>query len=200
MKTVIFGGTFNPFHNGHLLLSREAIKAVRPDRFIIMPSHIPPHKVAEELMSDEHRLNMCRLAAKELGDIAEVSDFELISGGKSYTVITLEHFKELYPDDELYFAMGSDMLITFLRWYRPDRILELATLICNCRDSRDYEAVKAAKADIEAVGGRVILTECEPLVCSSTDIRKKLDKNEPIDDLVPPSVAEYIKRKGLYRD
>ena len=199
MKTVIFGGTFNPFHLGHLKLMREVIKAVSPDRFILMPAHLPPHKHAEELATDVDRLEMCRLASKEVPG-AEVSDYEINAGGKSYTVFTLEHFHDLYPDDDLYFAMGSDMLISFLNWYKPDRIMELATLVCNCRDEHDREAIASAKAEIESRGGRCIITECEALVCSSTEIRKRIDNGLRFDDLVPASVAEYIKKRGLYRD
>ena len=199
MKTVIFGGTFNPFHLGHLKLVREVEKTVSPDRFILMPAHLPPHKLAEDLVSDADRLEMCRLAAMEVEGV-EVSDYEINAGGKSYTVFTLEHFHELYPDDELYFAMGSDMLISFLNWYRTDRIMELATLVCNCRDENDREAITTAKAEIESRGGRCVLTECDALVCSSTDVRTRIESGLPIDDLVPKSIAEYIDKRGLYRD
>lgn len=198
-KTVVFGGTFNPFHFGHLKLMREVISAVSPDRFILMPTHIPPHKVEEEIVDDFDRLEMCRLVAKEFS-IVEVSDYEMIAGGKSYTVRTLEHLHELYPDEELHFAMGSDMLKSFLNWYMPERIMELATLVCNCRDDADRKSIASAKASIEARGGRCILTECKPLVCSSTEVRERIKRCETIDDLVPAAVAEYIERKGLYRD
>ena len=198
-KTVVFGGTFNPFHLGHLKLMKEVINTVSPDRFILMPAHLPPHKVAEELVDDIDRFEMCRLAAKDM-PIVEVSDFEIVSGEKSYTVLTLEHLHGLYPDEDLYFAMGSDMLLTFLNWYKPDRIMELATIVCNCRDESDAMAIETAKAEIEARGGRCILTECNPLVCSSTQVRERINRGEPITDLVPAAVAEYINRKGLYSD
>ena len=199
MKTVIFGGSFNPFHNGHMQLSREVIKTVEPDRFIIVPSHIPPHKAADSLLADSDRLEMCRLAAAEIGSIASASDFEIISGGKSYTVYTLEYFHSVYPESDLYFAMGSDMLKSFLRWYMPERIMELATIVCNCRDENDREDIKTAKEEIETRGGRCILTACPALILSSTDVRKKLFAGASISSLVPASVAEYIERKGLYR-
>lgn len=199
MKTVIFGGTFNPFHLGHLKLMNEVQKAVAPDRFILMPVHIPPHKVASELADDMTRLEMCRLATKGL-DGVEVSDYEIKSGGKSYTYLTLEYMHRQYPDDELYFAMGSDMLISFLEWNKSDRIMELATLVCNCRDEKDRAAVEAARSQIENRGGRCIITECEALVCSSTDIRNRIEAGLPIADLVPGSIADYIEKRGLYRD
>ncbi len=199
MKTVIFGGSFNPFHLGHLKLIDEVAKAVEPDRLILVPAHIPPHKSAEELMSDADRLEMCRLGISGRPG-TEVSDFEIRGGGKSYTVYTLEYFHSLWPQDELYFAMGSDMLINFLSWFRPERIMELATLVCNCRDEADRSAIRSAKSRIEAKGGRCILTNCDPLVCSSTDIRAKIERGEPITELVPRAVSEYIEKRGLYRE
>ena len=198
-KTVVFGGTFNPFHLGHLKLITEVAAVVKPDRFILMPTHIPPHKEAHELLDDTDRLEMCRLIASELQGV-EVSDYEIKAGGKSYTVNTLEYLHSVYPEDELYFAMGSDMLISFMSWYRPERILELATLVCNCRDENDRNACEAAKSEIEAAGGRCIITECEPLVCSSTEVRDLIDRGERIDGLVPAVIAEYIEKRGLYRD
>lgn len=198
-KTVIFGGTFNPPHLGHLKLIQEVISAVRPDRFMIVPSHASPHKTAVNLMSDEDRLEMCRLAAENCPG-TEVSDFEIKSGGTSYTVYTVEHFHSLMPKSRLYLAMGSDMLRVFTDWYMPERILELAALVCNCRDEADRAECEADKKKIEAMGGECILTKCEPLVCSSTVVRERLLRGEDITDLVPKNVAEYIIRKGLYRD
>lgn len=197
-KTVVFGGTFNPFHFGHLKLMEETAKAVSPDRFILMPTHISPNKGEDKLVSDGDRLAMCRLAAGCMAGV-EVSDYEINAGGRSYTVLTLEHLHEIYPNDELYFAMGSDMLISFLHWWRSERIMELAALVCCCRNENERQAAALAKAEIESRGGRCVLISCEPLVCSSTEIRRAVAENKPIDGLVPKAVAEYIERKGLYR-
>ncbi len=197
-KTVVFGGTFNPFHFGHLKLINEVISTVRPDRFILMPAHLPPHKIEEELLNDSDRLEILRLAASELSGV-EVSDYEIKTGGKSYTVNTLEYLHRLYPDEQLYFAMGSDMLISFLNWYRAERILELAVLVCNCRDESEMAAAKSAGERIAEKGGRCVFTECEPLVCSSTTVRERIKAGLPITDLVPKPVADYIERNGLYR-
>lgn len=199
MKTVIFGGTFNPFHSGHLNLMENVISEVKPDRFIVMPAHVPPHKQEDELMSDADRLEMCKLAVRDYPGV-EVSDYEISAGGKSYTVKTLEYFHRLRPHDELYFAMGSDMFITFLDWYRADRIIELAAIICGFRDNKDLAAAERVKAELKARGGRCIFIHHEPYVCSSTDIREKIESKEPIDSFVPAAVAEYIEKRGLYRD
>lgn len=198
-KTLIFGGTFNPPHFGHLKLMDEAARAVSPYRVIVMPTHLSPHKCDNGNISDEDRLAMCRLAFGGKEGVS-VSDFEVKKGGKSYTVLTLQHLHEAFPDEELYFAMGSDMLISFLRWRDPERIMELASLVCCCRNGNEREAAERAKAEIEGRGGRCILCNSEPLVCSSSEIRRKIADNEPISGVLPDAVDEYIRRKGLYRD
>ena len=127
MKTVIFGGTFNPVHMGHIAMIKAAMKKLKPDKLIMMPAHIPPHKQAHNLAPDSARLEMCRIAAKDIPGVS-VSDYELKAGGKSYTVNTLESYHAAHPSEQLCFLMGSDMLESFLGWYRADRILELSSL------------------------------------------------------------------------
>lgn len=197
-KTLVFGGTFNPPHFGHLKLMEEAARAVSPDRVIVMPTHLSPHKSDNANVGDHDRLEMCRLAFEGMESVL-VSDFEVKQGGRSYTVLTLENLHETCPDEELYFAMGSDMLISFLNWRNPERIMELATLVCCCRDESERRAAEAAKAEIDSRGGRCILCSSEPLVCSSSEIRRKIAENEPICGLLPDKVAQYIERRGLYR-
>lgn len=197
MKTVIFGGTFNPIHIGHIGDIKTALKKLKPNRLIVMPTHIPPHKDACGLASDDDRLNMCRLAVEGIKG-CEVSDYEQTQGGRSYTVATLEHFNELYPQDELYFLMGSDMLISFLSWYRADRILELATLVCVSRSVPDCERIKGAAEDIKNAGGRVIILDSEPIDVSSTDIRSGLAAYRSSGGLLPKAVEKYILKNNLY--
>jgi len=110
--TAIFGGSFNPVHNGHVNLVREMSAALCPDRILIVPTGISPFKQGvKPMFSGDDRFNMCRLA---FGDIknCSVSRYELDSSGVSYTVLTLRHFHEMYPDDELYLIVGSDMLLS----------------------------------------------------------------------------------------
>lgn len=197
-KTLVFGGTFNPPHFGHLKLMEVAARAVSPDRVIVMPTHLSPHKSDNGNVGDDDRLNMCVLAFDSLESVS-VSDFEVKKGGRSYTVLTLEHLHETCPDEELYFAMGSDMLISFLNWRNPARIMELAALVCCCRDESERRAAGLARAEIESRGGRCILCDSEPFVCSSSEIRRKIAENEPIYGLLPDEVAQYVERKGLYR-
>ena len=197
MKIAIFGGTFNPIHNGHLNVIENVQKALNPDRLILMPTHIPPHKAVKDLASDEARLEMCRLVAN-LYENVEVSDFELKSEGKSYTVTTMEYLRSIYSDDDLYFVMGSDMLGTFLTWYMPERIMELCTLVCVCRSEDDKKQSEAKAEEIRKAGGRCILIDCEAVEASSTEIRADLIAYNTSFGRIPESVEQYILENGLY--
>lgn len=197
MKTVIFGGTFNPIHIGHISDIKTALKKLKPDRLIVMPTHIPPHKLPTELASDGDRLEMCRLAVKDIKG-CEVSDYEITQGGKSYTVHTMEYFHEINPADELYFLMGSDMLMTFLDWYMPERILELATLVCISRSAMDEGNIRKSAERIRSIGGRVVILDCDPIEISSTDIRSAIAAYGSADGLVPKAAEKYILKKNLY--
>ena len=198
MKTVIFGGTFNPIHNGHLNVVNAVKNSIKPERFILMPTSVPPHKVSCDLADDNHRLEMCRLAINGIDGVA-VSDYEMKKEGRSYTVHTLEHFHELYPDDELYFVMGTDMLKTLPSWYNSARIMELATILGISREENDDREVAEYAEKIREAGGRCIILTCEPVEVSSTDIREGID-TEFVKPLLPKSVYDYIKANNLYLD
>ncbi|MCD8106926.1 MAG: nicotinate-nucleotide adenylyltransferase [Oscillospiraceae bacterium] len=197
MKIAIFGGTFNPIHNGHLNVIENVQKVLNPDKLILMPTHIPPHKAVKDLASDEARLEMCRLAASLYENVL-VSDFELKAEGKSYTVTTMEHLKSIYPDDNLYFVMGSDMLKTFLSWYQPERIMELCTLVCVCRSEADRKSAKENAEEIMAHGGRCTIIDCEAVEASSTEIRADLIAYNTSFGRIPGNVESYISENGLY--
>ncbi len=197
MKIAVLGGTFNPIHNGHLNIVDAVLQSLNPDKLIIMPTGTPPHKQAKNLVSDGDRLAMLNLAVADKEKVT-VSDYEILKEGKSYTVLTMEHLSTLYPNDELYFVMGSDMLFTFLNWFRPERIMQLATLVGICRDEDSREKDKESAERIIAAGGRCILINCPAVEVSSTEIRTKAQAGKDISDLVPLSVADYIKERGLY--
>ena len=129
-KLIFFGGTFDPPHNEHIAELKAAIEETGAEKAIIMPTSSPPHKETFFKATDADRLEMCRLA---FGDIngAEVSDFEINAGGKSYSYVTLDYLKKKYPDYKILFLMGTDMLASFDKWKYPEKILSLATpLLC----------------------------------------------------------------------
>ena len=136
-KIAVYGGTFNPIHNGHIHLIEKFKKLIGFDKVVLIPTNLPPHKEALELASAEDRLQMCRLAARDAG--FEVSDIEIRRRGRSYTVDTLESLKESDPDAEFYLVMGEDMFLTLLSWRRPDDILKLSTI---CAAPRSWQGLK----------------------------------------------------------
>ncbi len=192
-RTGIFGGTFNPIHNGHLHLLKEADKALSFDRILLIPANLPPHKQAPDLAPGKERLEMARLAAAGMEKVF-VSDIELKAKGKSYTVLTLEKLHALFPEERFTLLMGADMLLTFDQWYRWQDILKLADLAAFARNDGEEEAL-LKKAE-EFSGARVIRTE--PLPLSSTEIREILKKGGDVSNMVPEAVLSYIKRRGLY--
>lgn len=190
MKIGIFGGTFNPVHKGHVNLVKNFKEKLNLDKVLVIPTGTPPHKQAKELASSEDRINMCKLA---FGNLAEVSDIEIARGGKSYTVETLEALKEIYKDDDFYFLVGSDMLLSFKRWYRWEDILSMCTL---CATDRNYEETcKDADGDFFE---KIIFCDFDKTVVSSSEVRQKLTKGEDVSHLLPQEVEIYIKEKGLY--
>ena len=106
MRIGVFGGSFNPIHNGHIELIRGIISELSLDRLLVVPSFLPPHKVADTSVSPENRLDMCRISISEIPD-AEISDIEIRRGGTSYTYETLEELRSIFPRDELFLIIGG---------------------------------------------------------------------------------------------
>ncbi len=148
-----------------------------------------------KLASGEHRFEMCRLAFDD--ERFEVSSIELDRGDRSYTVETLRELKKLYPEDELYFIIGSDMLGTLTRWYLWEEIISLASI---CAASREKGYVPDLSSFSDEQKKRIILLDVEPFEVSSTEIRAIIAKGEENPALISPKVAEYIRKNGLYDD
>lgn len=201
MKTAILGGTFNPVHNGHLNLMRIFLEKINPDRLILLPCCIPPHKQAENLAGTRQRLEMC-YALSGVDSRITVSDYEIINGGKNYTADTLEFLKRLYPQDKLYLIVGSDMFMSLNEWRDPQRIFKNAVICATYRNHiDDIEKMRAYARNVLGLGeDSYILCESEPFEVSSTQIRDMVRAGEDISALVPKSVLDIIEKEGLYRD
>lgn len=197
MSTILlFGGAFNPVHKEHVALARAAVKKFNPQKLIVIPTAVSPHKSGSSVASGEDRLNMCRLAFADI-PCAEVSDYEISNGGVSYSYITCEHFKDLYPDADIYFLMGGDMLASFPAWKNPERILSCVTLAAGARESA-FD-LKKSKSEVE----RVFCVKVERVrytgqKVSSTRVRTLSCLGEDIGAYVLPPVRQYIKSRGLY--
>ena len=190
MKIGMLGGSFNPIHTGHLILAQECWHRLKLDKVIFIPSYIQPLKTHEEPVSPADRLNMARLAVH--GDARfEVCTHELDKGGVSYSIDTIKHLREKYgPKAELYFLTGSDSAEAMSMWKDIDEILRLTRFVIVARPGW------GAQGDYES---RVTRLEMPAIEISSTMIRERVKDRQPIDYLVPRSVAEFIRDKGLYR-
>ena len=204
MKIGIYGGTFGPVHLGHIRAAHAFLTACTLDRLYILPTAIPPHKAASEQDTPGDRLQMLRLAFSEpayADDRIVVSDYEQTRGGKSYTVLTLEHFAK--ESDDLTMLCGTDMFLTLERWYRGEDILRMAKICCLCRDDRpdaNEEIRRAAEHYQSTYGTHIILPPFTPLVISSTEVRERIARGRPTEDILCASVRRYIDEHGLYRN
>jgi len=203
MKIGLFGGTFNPPHNGHWNIACMAKEELGLDRLILMPAGIPPHKVMPQNTADtEERFRMtCLLAStlQEEGISTEVSRLELERAGKSYTSDTLRELKKSCPADEIFLNMGGDMFLTLDQWHESDVIFSLAHIAAAPREGDEMGKMQEKKklyegkysADVTILEGRV-------LELSSTDIRMSVETGEAYL-LLPPKVAAFVSENKLYQ-
>lgn len=197
MKIGIFGGTFNPIHNGHINLVNKISEKISLDRILVIPTNIPPHKITNNLADDDARLEMCRLAFED-NLKAEISDYEIKQGGKSYTILTIEHLINIYPDDEFYLIIGSDMLLTFHEWKDYQKILKLCTIVAASRSKADIVKIKPYAHKLIAMGGKCIVVDVEPYEISSSQLRELIANKEQYTCYLPEKVVKYIASKKLY--
>ncbi len=195
-KILLFGGTFNPIHKGHVNAVRTMDKKLSFDKIIVMPSKIPPHKIAQDLASEHDRLEMCRLAFSDIKK-AEISDFEIKRNKVSYSYYTVKHLKETYPDDEIFMAVGSDMLLTFDRWYRFKAILKMCSLVVVSREKGDFSQLSEKAKELSEYG-KINLVAAEPFEISSTEIREMLKNDEDTSCYLLENVVKYIRENKIY--
>ena len=193
----IFGGSFNPIHNGHMHLAVSAFRELGLSKLILVPSNIPPHKSASELCSNETRFMMCCLAAENIEGF-EVSRFEIDREGKSYSVFTAEYFRSVYPDDELFMLVGSDMFLSFDTWFRFEDILKNVSLAVVSRENDDMKMLEEKERTLSQYGNiSVVRVPSYPV--SSTQIRAMIRSDEKYSCYLPEKVVQYIRINNLYR-
>ncbi len=200
MKRIgVFGGTFNPIHNGHLHLARAYANVLRLDLTLLVPTFVPPHKTSMGLLSAQDRLKMCQLAIDGMEKMA-VSDIEIRRGGKSYSVDTLHALARKYPQASFYFLMGADMFLTVEEWHDFPGLMRAATLCAAARHEGELLPLRQhAEMLKKKYGARCCIEKIPVLDVSSTRIRKALACGEDVQTLLPNRVQKYIRRNGLYR-
>ncbi|MBQ9485530.1 MAG: nicotinate (nicotinamide) nucleotide adenylyltransferase [Clostridia bacterium] len=194
-KIAILGGTFNPVHVEHVKMAVAAIKELELDKLIIVPTFLPPHKNVVPA-SGADRINMLKIAFKGVSGV-EISDFETLNGGKSYSYITTEHFAEEYKGARLYMIVGGDMLADFKTWKYPERILAAASLAVFRRQDYFCDLGSEREYFIKRFGTEFMLLNYVGKTVSSTAIRTYLAFGLKPNG-VPEGVFDYIKERGVY--
>lgn len=185
-KIGIFGGTFDPPHNGHLIMANEVLHSLHLDQVWFMPNHIPPHKQDEHITASVHRLNMLKLAIEE-NPYFQIQTIELDRPGPSYTYDTMKLLKKKYHYAHFYFIIGADMIEYLPHWHRIEELLKLVSFVGIKRPGYSMES-KYPIIDVEVPQFNV----------SSSMIRKRLEKAYTVDYLLPKKVIQYIEENHLY--
>jgi nicotinate-nucleotide adenylyltransferase len=187
LRIAIFGGTFDPIHNAHLRIAREAAEQFALDRVLFVTAGHPPHKAPGAATSFEHRHRMVELACE--GDIRFVPSRLEEGDGLSYSIGTIERVRaDLGPDDRLFFLIGADAFAEVGTWYRSREVVAAVEFIVVSRPGYDYPIPE---------GARVRRLETLALPVSSSLIRKGIQAGDRVDDL-PEGVGLYAERHGLY--
>lgn len=202
MREGILGGSFDPIHNAHLHVAREARKRLALDRVLFVPARVPPHKRDAAVSDPEHRLAMAKLAvAGEAG--FEVSDAELRREGPSYTIDTVEaELSRLGAGAEVFFLVGADQALELASWRRVGDLVKRCTVVPVTRPGfrlSDLDRLTPKLSPDAVARIKAAALDLAPMDVSSTDIRARVRDGRSIADLVPPVVAEYIQRHNLYR-
>ena len=193
----IFGGSFNPVHNAHTNLAAAFVKKLKLDKLLIIPTAIPPHKVCDNTVDADHRLNMCRLAFEAVKK-CEVCDIEIKRQGISYTADTLTQLKAIYPDSEFFLIMGADMFMSFDTWREPEKIISMAALCAVPRNEDDVSALSEKEKEYRARGAVTVILDMKKSDISSTMVRKLVFDDGSFSKYVDPKVEKYIYANYLY--
>lgn len=198
MKIAIYGGTFNPPHRGHVESLQAVYEQAKPDRVLVIPASIPPHKeLAAGSPDAEKRLELTRLAFKEL-PYAEVTDMELTRTGKSYTSDTVAELLRKYPDAELMLAMGTDMFLSFETWHEYRYLIDNVTMLVFARrEGEDEKIFKYGEYLESKYGAKINYIMHDPLPISSSEIRRLLPRRLG-RELLPGAVFARIVKNGDY--
>lgn len=198
MNIGVLGGTFDPVHNGHLLLAEEVRDSLKMDKILFIPAGQPWVKSAD-ISPAEHRVAMVRLAIEHKPHF-EISTMEIDRQGPTYTVDTLRELKSAAGGgDNFYFIMGWDNLSLLPRWVRPREIISLCRLVAVPRPGYPLPDIKALEEKIPGLSASLIMLKRPEVDISSTGVREMALRGQPVDGLVPEAVAAYIRKHNLYR-
>ena len=202
---VIYGGTFNPIHNGHIVPAIESAKSINAEKLIYLPCHIPPHKDTPSVNS-LHRLEMTKLALQDINDeqlTIETSDYETQLTSPSYSRKTIEYFAKSYPQHHLYFLIGMDSLLSFHLWFKWQEILSFCDLLVMQRPGVSFSKSQLCEELRPYLNSQITITSVTEVDISSSQIKAMYNQsnNKSLKELslLPTSVQHYINTHNLYK-
>ncbi|MDQ7039235.1 MAG: nicotinate (nicotinamide) nucleotide adenylyltransferase [Aquificota bacterium] len=195
---LLFGGSFDPVHIGHLIIARDVKEKTGADKVVFIPTHRTPLKESHSA-PPEDRLNMVRLAV-EGEEGFEVEDYEVRRGGISYTVETLKYLADKLPGKPV-LLLGADSMLRFHLWRDPERIIDMADLMVVEREGLMEKVREYVRTRFPMLkeGKNVFFVSTRRIDVSATEIRRRVKEGKSIYCLVPEPVERYIKERGLYR-
>jgi nicotinate-nucleotide adenylyltransferase len=192
VKIGFLGGSFDPVHFGHLIAAQDAYEQHGLDRLVLVPAAQAPLKPNDVQSSSGDRLAMLR-AAVEWDHRFEISDFELRRGGVSYTIDSARHFRQLYPNEQLYWIIGGDQLPNLHRWKDISELAQLVEFIFLERPGFPL------RAQVDIPGLRLHRCDGHLLAISSTELRERMQHDLSLDYFIPHKAIVYIRENRLYR-
>lgn len=201
-KTVIlFGGSFDPIHLGHVAVAAAAGKRLCADEVVFVPAKRSPHKQDDTIADARHRFEMVSIAIENTS-VLSVSDFEINRPEPSYTLDTAKHFRGMFGDEaQICFLIGADTITDLPKWYCIDELMELCRFCTMYRGGMtvpNFDRLKGVFSNQRIAQLQADIVETPLIDISSTEIRARSIAGESIEDLVAPKVSDYIKQNGLY--
>jgi len=198
MNIGVLGGTFDPIHNGHILIAEEIRAQLKVDEVIFVPAGQPRLRLSDPVATAEDRVQMVRLAIA--GTLYfSISTIEVERAGPSYTVDTISELRgQLSTGDELFFILGWDSLAEIPHWKEPQRMIEMCRLVAVPRPGYTPPDIEALETAVSGLSQNVVLMDRPLIDISATDIRERVEQGFAISHLVPEPVDRYIREHGLY--
>jgi len=195
----IMGGTFDPIHNGHLLMAEYSRIQFNLDKVLFIPTGIPPHKEHNKILPNRYRYDMVLLAINSNENFF-LSTMEMDREKTTYTIDTINILKSMYKDVDFYFIMGSDSFLQIHKWKNYKELLGMCNFIVAKRPGYNNSNINSLIENLSSTCNSSIFTlDASLLEISSSEIRSRISKNLPISYLVPESVEKYIYKNKLYR-
>lgn len=198
MKILLYGGTFDPPHKGHINLLKAAVKQIKPDRVIVMPAGTPPHKKASTTPASL-RLAMCS-CFQQLGEQIQISDWEISRRTKSYTIDTIQMLQKQFTNAEIYLCIGSDMLESFETWKDWQTIVQTCTLVAHCRDVAEQKQFEAAAEYLTQKGAKLVLLTADVVLQASSSLRLQMRQGADPETILPLEAAKIAQQYCLYQN